>query len=147
MKYKIIMLVFFATTFCNAQIGLEDIKKLREIPLISGSYTYFNQSFGEIGVRNINVHRGFRLGANVLVGSTNTKILLIPEVNATKYLTDEFVSPFVRLNVSPKTITPQLGVSFVLIEAGVGYGISMGESSLYNTQGFRANITFNYPLF
>ncbi len=141
------MLLLFVTTFCNAQIGLEDLKKLKKLPLISGSYTDFNQSFGEIGVKNPIGHRGFMLGANVLVGSTNTKILLIPEVNATQYFIDEFVSPFVRLNVSPKTITPQLGVSFIFIEAGVGYGIPMGESSLYNTQGIRASITFNYPLF
>ena len=119
----------------------------KEKILLEGGYTYFNKSFADVGVKYLIDKENLMLGANALIGFSDGKMLVIPEINATKYFNaDKFPFPFARLNVSPKTITPQFGFSFLMVELGVGYGFGFNPSELYKTSGFRASLNFNIPL-
>lgn len=114
---------------------------------LGGSYTYFNKSFGSLDAKYFVSDYNLMLGTNILIGASNKKMLVIPEINATKYLGKDILpSPFVRLHLSPKTIGPQLGVSVLFAEFALGYGFAMANSSNYQTKGFRMQINFNIPL-
>ncbi|MEJ8590168.1 hypothetical protein JSO54_02835 [Riemerella anatipestifer] len=127
--------------FVNAQ----DIK---ENIAIEGGYTYFNRSFADVGVK-FAFDKDIVLGGNALVGASNGKLLVIPEINATKYFEfkkNDLPFTFVRFNVSPKTVSPQVGFSYFFIEFGVGYGFSFDKSIHYRTEGFRTQLNINIPL-
>lgn len=140
---KIIKLLFFAFLipfFVKSQ-------NIKEKIFIEGGYTYFNRSFADVGVKYLIEKENLMIGANALIGASNSKLLLIPEISATKYFNAEkFPFPFLRLNVSPKTITPQLGYSMLVGELGVGYGFAFDKSTNYKTDGFRLQFNFNIPL-
>ena len=119
----------------------------KEKILLEGGYTYFNKSFADVGVKYLIDKENILLGANALMGVSDGKMLVIPEINATKYFdAKEFPFPFARLIVSPKTITPQFGFSMLVAEIGVGYGFGFNPSEQYKTSGFRASLNFNIPL-
>ncbi|MDY3339550.1 hypothetical protein PG279_10235 [Riemerella anatipestifer] len=131
-----------APLFVNAQ----DIK---ENIAIEGGYTYFNRSFADVGVKFAFNKKFIVLGGNALVGASNGKLLVIPEINVTKYFEfkkNDLPFTFVRFNVSPKTVSPQVGFSYFFIEFGVGYGFSFDKSIHYRTEGFRTQLNINIPL-
>ena len=137
---KLFCLFFLLPLFFNAQ-------DLKEKIFISAGYTYFNRSFEDVGVKYLIDEKAITLGANTLIGFSNNKLFIIPEVNFTKYFnSDDFPFPFARISISTKTVTPQFGISMLFMDFGVGYGISLGEATNYNTQGFRAQVNFNIPL-
>lgn len=140
-KHLLIFILFVLFSNSYAQTAKERL-------FIDIGYTYFNRSFGEIGARfDVDDKAGFFVGANVLMGSSDKKLLVIPEINATKYFNaDKFPFPFARLAISPKTVTPQFGFSFLMVELGVGYGFGFNPSEQYKTSGFRASLNINIPL-
>ena len=139
-KIGLIFLVLLMPFFGKGQ-------DLKEKIFIEGGYTYFNRSFADVGVKYLIEKENLMIGANALIGASKGKLLLIPEISATKYINAEkFPFPFLRLNVSPKTITPQLGYSFLMGELGVGYGFAFDKSTNYKTDGFRLQFNFNIPL-
>lgn len=140
MKKTLVSLVIFMNLFCNAQTSTEKL-------LLEGGYIYFNKSFADVGLKYKFDENHLMLGANALIGESNGKLLLIPEINVTKYFNAKnFPFPFARLNVSPKTVTPQFGFSMLVAEMGLGYGFALDDASNYQTKGFRLSLNFNIPL-
>lgn len=136
--------LFFLIVLFSFSVKAQNIK---EKIFVEAGYTHFNRSFADVGAKYlINNNKMLMIGTNALIGSKNGKLLIVPEINATKYFDTKNFLFFTRLNASPKTITPQLGFSGLLAELGVGYGFSMGDSSNYSTKGFRFQLNFNIPL-
>ncbi|AQY23257.1 hypothetical protein [Riemerella anatipestifer] len=140
--------IFYGFVFGVASL-LVNAQDIKEKIAIEGGYTYFNRSFADVGVKFAFDRKFIVLGGNALVGASNGKLLVIPEINATKYFEfkkNDLPFAFVRFNVSPKTVSPQVGFSYFFIEFGVGYGFSFDKSIHYRTEGFRTQLNINIPL-
>ncbi|MDY3339549.1 hypothetical protein PG279_10230 [Riemerella anatipestifer] len=144
-----VLVLGVAPLLVNAQNTLlRNSPDIKEKIVIEGGYTYFNRSFADVGVKFLFNKESIMVGGNALVGASNGKLLVIPEINATKYFFNKGDLPltFVRFNVSPKTVAPQVGFSCFFIEFSVGYGFSFDNSIHYRTEGFRTQLNINIPL-
>lgn len=140
-------LKLFLSSFFLSVYFIGNAQSIKENIVMEAGYTYFNRSFLNVGAKYRVDEKTLMIGANALVGLSNDKVLVIPEINVIKYFNAEkFPFPYARLNLSPKTISPQLGFSYLLVEVDAGYGFALDTSSNYPTKGFRAQIRFNFPL-
>lgn len=76
------------------------------------------------------------------------KFAVIPEAAFTYYPAVFIITPLVRAEITPYTITPKLGFSVAtLFEFDLGYGMSINEKKDYRPiKGFAGSIRFNIPL-
>jgi hypothetical protein len=141
MKILQLYLVFFLIPFTGKS------QSINEKILIEGGYTYFNRNFADVGVKYLIDKKNLTIGTNILIGASDNKILAVPELSATQYFdAKNFPFPFARVSISSKTITPQVGFSFLIGELGVGYGLGFDKSTTYKNNGFRVQLNFNIPL-
>lgn len=79
---------------------------------------------------------------------TQKKFAVIPEAAITYYPQTYVLTPFVRTELTPHTITPKVGVSLAtLVDLDFGYGFSINEKRDYNPiKGFAVSLRFSIPL-
>lgn len=72
----------------------------------------------------------------------------IPELGITYYLSAKAVWPFVKMEATPYTITPKVGVGiFNLFEVGAGYGVDLDtKQGLMPIKGFNISVGVSLPL-
>lgn len=79
---------------------------------------------------------------------TQKKFAVIPEAAITYYPQTYVLTPFVRTEVTPYTLTPKLGVSLAtLLDLDFGYGFSINDKKDYKPiKGFAVSLRFSIPL-
>jgi len=79
---------------------------------------------------------------------TQKKFAVIPEAGITYYRETDVLTPFVRTELTPYTITPKVRVSLAtLVDLDFGYGLSINEKKDYNPiKGFAVSLRFSIPL-
>ncbi|WP_312789705.1 hypothetical protein [Sphingobacterium sp.] len=79
---------------------------------------------------------------------TQKKFAVIPEAAITYYPQTYVLTPFVRTEVTPYTVTPKLGVSLAtLLDLDFGYGFSINDKKNYRPmKGFAVSLRFSIPL-
>ena len=79
---------------------------------------------------------------------TQKKFAVIPEAAITYYPQTYVLTPFVRAEVTPYTLTPKLGVSLAtLLDLDLGYGFSINDKKDYRPmKGFAVSLRFSIPL-
>ncbi len=137
----VVIFCFFFTAISNAQ-------SIKENGMIEVGYVHFNGNFFKIGGKYFFSNTFSSAGLSANVGYLKNKMLVIPELAFTRYLTKEkwknfknehFV--FTQLAISPKTITTKIGWSLAtFLEVSAGYGIDLSTSDYYNTKGFRFDV-------
>jgi hypothetical protein len=147
MKLFFLSPLLFVSMLCQSQSFLENT-------FAEAGYTYFNGNLIKLGAKHIIKETPISLGIYGYLGNYNNKTILIPEANATVYIGgNDFMKasrgflPFARVGLSPKTVTPEIGISlFTLIEISGGYGIKTNNTTLYNPEGLRLNFAVAFPL-
>ncbi|MDR2221684.1 MAG: hypothetical protein LBE34_02980 [Flavobacteriaceae bacterium] len=76
------------------------------------------------------------------------KYAVIPEAAFTYYSTMYYIASFGRAEITPYTITPKVGLSFLtFIEVDLGYGLPIADKADYRPiKGFTTSIRFNIPI-
>lgn len=125
-------------------------------------YDYWKGSFGKLGAdlylvqQNNNI---FTVSANANLGYMQDKFRVIPEVgvgylfnfknNTLDLYSSNVSSSFysARVDVSPWTITPKLGVAILSVfEINAGYSFEFNEREDFKSlDGFRAGFVFHLP--
>ena len=79
---------------------------------------------------------------------TQKKFSVIPEAAITYYPQTYVLTPFLRTEVTPYTITPKLGISLAtLLDLDFGYGFSINDKKDYRPmKGFAVSLRFSIPL-
>ncbi|WP_294348008.1 hypothetical protein [Sphingobacterium sp.] len=79
---------------------------------------------------------------------TQKKFAVIPEAAITYYPQTYVLTPFLRTELSPYTITPKVGLSLAtLLDIDLGYGFSINDKKDYNPiKGFAVSLRFSIPL-
>ncbi len=79
---------------------------------------------------------------------TQKKFAVIPEAAITYYPQTYVLTPFLRTEVTPYTITPKLGISLAtLLDLDFGYGFSINDKKDYRPmKGFTVSLRFSIPL-
>lgn len=74
---------------------------------------------------------------------------VIPELGLTYFLNDDLGLFFVKGELTPYTITPKVGVSFVtFLDIALGYGFDMGaKQGLKPITGLTFSVSLNIPVF
>ncbi len=121
-------------------------------------YVYQNQSFGELGLRALLLKNDdvlYRLGASALVGSSNSKLHVMPKLQTDILLNFQrgvdFYHAYYFLagaELTPKYIAPKIGVSlFGILDLTGGYGFSIDKEGLNGKtlEGLNINATLSIP--
>lgn len=144
-----IVLLFFV-------LGMWSLKaqSFKENSMIELGYTHFNGNYFKIGAKYFFDDTFSSVGLSANLGYLKDKMVVIPEIAFTQYLTkeswknfnsDHFI--FAQVALSPKTLTPKIGWSFTsFLEISTGYGINLNTSNYYNTKGFRLDACVAIPL-
>lgn len=79
---------------------------------------------------------------------TQSKYTVIPEVAVAYYTDMYYIGAFGRAEITPYTITPKVGLSFLtFIEVDLGYGFPIGDKADYRPiKGFTTSVRFNIPI-
>ena len=79
---------------------------------------------------------------------TQSKFAVIPEGALSYYPQTYVLTPFVRAELTPYTLTPKVGVSLAtLLDLDFGYGFSIKKKTDYQTiKGFAVSLRFSIPL-
>ncbi|WP_293899633.1 hypothetical protein [Sphingobacterium sp. UBA5670] len=79
---------------------------------------------------------------------TQKKFAVIPEAAITYYPQTYVLTPFLRAEVTPYTVTPKLGISLAtLLDLDFGYGFSINDKKDYRPmKGFAVSLRFSIPL-
>lgn len=117
----------------------------------SVGYQYQKGSFFKLsgwGLFEPNDHQYIKIDAGANLTHMMRKTHIIPEVGLTYYLGHVLAWPFLKVEATPYTITPKLGISMMsMIDLGLGYGINVNQKSgLKKIDGFTASLNLNLPL-
>lgn len=77
------------------------------------------------------------------------KAHVVPELGVTYYLSAKGVWPFVKMETTPYTITPKIGVGvFNIFEVGAGYGLGLENKKGLGMpiKGFNISVGLSLPL-
>ena len=149
-QFIILIIILFANQ-TKAQITTH--------PMLHIGYVYQNQNFGEVGGRLLFLSNDdvlYRMGASALMGSTDSKFVIMPKVQGDILFNFEKNVDFyhsyyflVGAEATNKYIAPKAGLSlFGIMDITAGYAFSINQKGIYDKElkGFNLNFTFNIPL-
>ncbi len=126
---------------------------------VNVGYVYQNQSFAEVGGKLLFLKTDdvlFRVGASALMGSSNSKLAIMPKVNADFLLNFQKDVDFYHAHyfilgaeATNKYIAPKAGFSlFGILDLTGGYGFSIDKDGINGKElkGLNVNFTINIPL-
>jgi len=95
-----------------------------------------------------NDHQYMKIDAGANLTWMMDRTTVIPELGFTYYLSDRGIWPFVKVEATPYTITPKVGISMMsLVDIGVGYGLDVNQKSGFKKiDGLTGSINVNIPL-
>ena len=150
-KYYMIAFLFVFCAFAKSQLTMHKF--------ITAGYVYQNQSFGELGGKLLFLSNDdvlFRVGASALMGSANSKLAILPKVNADFLLNFQRNVDFYHANyfilgaeATHKYIAPKAGFSlFGILDLTGGYAFSLDKEGINGKElkGININFTINIPL-
>lgn len=91
----------------------------------------------------------FKIDATANLANFRNKFVAIPEVGFTYYPKPNYlVLPMVEAEISPYTVTPKIGLSFLsIVDIAFGYGIETNtKKNLKPIKGFTFSFGLNIPL-
>lgn len=143
--------MFVFSSFFKAQITTH--------PTIFAGYQYQNQSFGEAGVRFVFLKKDdvlYRLSGSALVGSVNSKLVVLPKIQGDLLLNfsknDDIKHSYYFLlgaEATHKYIAPKAGLSlFGIVDFTGGYAFNYGHQLINGKElkGLNLNFSINIPL-
>lgn len=132
--------------------------QLTTFTMLDVGYVYQNQSFAEVGARLLMLNNDdfiYRLGASALLGSTNSKFVALPKLQAdilinTEKHVDFYHAYYLLLGAEATTkyIAPKAGFSlFGLVDITGGYAFPFANKTIKGKElkGFNLNFTVNIP--
>lgn len=150
MKY--IFCLFFL--FIMGQISLNAQDKPKHSKWIFGpslGYQYQKTSFIKAsfwGLTDLGYANYLRVDGGANMTWEEGRAHAIPELGITYYLSAKGAWPFVKMEVSPYTVTPKVGVGiFNIFEVGAGYGFDLNtKRGLGPIKGFNISVGLSLPL-
>lgn len=114
-------------------------------------YQYQRGSFFKLsgwGLFEPNDHQYMKIDAGANLTHMMGKTHIIPEIGFTYYLGNVLAWPFLKVEATPYTITPKVGVSLMsMVDLGFGYGIDVNQKSGFKKlDGFTTSLNINVPL-
>lgn len=118
-------------------------------PTVSYQYQKHNMlkvSFWGLTDLNFSDYLKIDAGANFIW--PNSKLCVIPEVGLTYYFNSIITWPYLKVEVTPYTVSPKVGVGlFNIVEFGAGYGWSLQERKKGGEiDGFNVSLSASLPL-
>ncbi|WP_234109575.1 MULTISPECIES: hypothetical protein [Chryseobacterium] len=149
-------LLFFVLLCCSG-FGMKAQMTMHK--LLTAGYEYQNLSFGEVGGKLLFLNNDdlvYRLGVSALMGSVDSKFVVIPKVQGDILMNFERNVDFYHswyflagAEVTTKFIAPKIGFTlFGIVDLTGGYAFPLDQNGINGKKlnGFNLNFTVNLPI-